>query len=70
MRDHRPDSNKKMKQFKKAVPLKSKTLRIIPQLATAPHIFNHTMVELLAGVPSTPPDSNKQVNVDKSASLG
>ena len=59
-----------MKQFKKAVPLKSKTLGIIPWLATALHIFNHTMVELLAGVPSTPPDSNKQVNVDKSASLG
>lgn len=52
------------------LPLKSKTLRIIPPLATALHIFNHTMVELLPGVPSTPPDSNKQVNVDKSASLG
>ena len=59
-----------MKQFKKAVPLQSKTLGIIPRPATALHIFNHTMVELLAGVPSTPPDSNKQVNVDKSASLG
>ena len=37
------------------VPPKSKTPELIPRLATALHVFNHVMAELLAGVPSTEP---------------
>lgn len=35
------------------VPPKSKTPELIPRLATALHVFNHVIAELLAGVPST-----------------
>ena len=37
------------------VPTKSKTPELVPRMAAALHVFNHSMVQLLAGVPSTPP---------------
>ena len=37
------------------VPPKSKMPELIPRVATALHVFNHTMGELLAGVPASPP---------------
>lgn len=37
------------------MPPKSKTPELIPRIATALHVFNHVMAELLAGVPSTEP---------------
>ena len=39
------------------VPPKSKMPELIPRIACALHVFNHTMTELLAGVPSTQPDT-------------
>ena len=39
------------------VPPKSKTPELIPRIACALHVFNHAMEELLAGVPSTQPDT-------------
>ena len=38
------------------VPPKSKTPELIPRIACAPHVFNHAMEQLLAGVPSSQPD--------------
>lgn len=38
------------------VPPKSKKPELIPRIACALHVLDHTMTELLAGVPSTPPD--------------
>lgn len=35
------------------VPPKSKIPELVPRLATALHVFNHTMNELLSGVPAT-----------------
>lgn len=37
------------------VPPKSKLPELVPRVATALHVFNHTMTELLAGVPPTAP---------------
>ena len=37
------------------VPHKSKMPELIPQVASALHVFNHTMEELLAGVPASSP---------------
>lgn len=37
------------------VPPKSKVPELIPRVATALHVFNHTMEGLLAGVPASPP---------------
>ena len=37
------------------VPPKSKTPELVPRMAAALRVFNHSMVQLLAGVPSTPP---------------
>lgn len=37
------------------MPPKSKTPELIPRLATALHVINHVIAELLAGVPSTEP---------------
>ena len=37
------------------MPPKSKTPELIPRLATALHVINHEIAELLAGVPSTEP---------------
>ena len=37
------------------VPPKSKIPEVVPCMATALHVFNHTMNELLSGVPATPP---------------
>ena len=39
------------------VPPKSKTPELIPRIACALHVFNHGMEELLAGVPSSQPDT-------------
>ena len=39
------------------VPPKSKTPELIPRIACALHVFNHAMEELLAGVPSSQPDT-------------
>lgn len=39
------------------VPPKSKKPELIPRIACALHVLDHTMAELLAGVPSTPPDT-------------
>lgn len=36
---------------------KSKTAELIPRIACALHVFNHAMEELLAGVPSSQPDT-------------
>lgn len=36
---------------------KSKTPELIPRIACALHVFNHAMEELLAGVPSSQPDT-------------
>ena len=37
------------------VPPKSKVPELIPRVATALHVFNHTMEGLLTGVPASPP---------------
>ena len=37
------------------VPPKSKIPELVPHVATALHVFNHTMNELLSGVPATAP---------------
>lgn len=37
------------------VPPKSKMPEVIPRVASALHVFNHTMEELLAGVPASSP---------------
>ena len=37
------------------VPTKLKTPELVPRMAAALHVFNHGMVQLLAGVRSTPP---------------
>ena len=37
------------------IPPKSKIPELVPRVATALHVFNHTMNELLAGVPATAP---------------
>ena len=37
------------------VPPKLKIPELVPRLATALHVFNHTMNELLSGVPATAP---------------
>ena len=37
------------------VPPKSKIPELVPRVATALHVFNHTMTELLSGVPATAP---------------
>lgn len=47
--------NKAIREGK--VPPKSKMPELIPRIATALHVFNHTMNELLAGVPATRPPS-------------
>ena len=39
------------------VPPKSKTPELIPRIACALHVFNHVMEQLLAGVPSSQPDT-------------
>ena len=39
------------------VPPKSKTPELIPRITCALHVFNHAMEELLAGVPSSQPDT-------------
>lgn len=39
------------------VPPKSKTPELIPRIACALHVFNHVMEELLAGIPSSQPDT-------------
>ena len=39
------------------VPSKSKTPELIPRIGCALHVFNQTMEELLAGVPSSQPDT-------------
>ena len=39
------------------VPPKSKTPELIPRIACALHVFNHALEELLAGVPSSQPDT-------------
>ena len=39
------------------VPPKSKTPELIPRIACALHVFNHAMEQLLAGVPSSQPDT-------------
>ena len=42
------------------VPLKSKLPELVPRIATALHVFNHAMTELLVGVPATLPTSEIQ----------
>ena len=37
------------------VPPKSKVPELVPRVAAALHVFNHTMTELLAGVPASSP---------------
>ena len=37
------------------VPPKSKIPELVPRVATVLHVFNHTMNELLSGVPATAP---------------
>ena len=44
-----------MPSAREKVPPKSKMPELIPRVATALHVFNHTMEELLAGVPASPP---------------
>ena len=39
------------------VPPKSKTPELIPRIACGLHVFNHAMEQLLAGVPSSQPDT-------------
>ena len=39
------------------VPPKSKLPELVPRIATALHVFNHAMTELLAGVPATSPSA-------------
>ena len=42
------------------VPPKSKLPELVPRVATALHVFNHAMNELLAGVPATSPSAEIQ----------
>lgn len=44
------------------VPPKSKMPELVPRVAAAMHVFNHTMTELLAGVPASSPPTE----IDKS----
>lgn len=37
------------------IPPKSKMLELVPRMAAALHVLNHTMNDLLAGVPTSPP---------------
>ena len=49
---------------------KSKTPELIPRLACALHVFNHTMNELLAGVPLTqPPTTIARMTLDNAAAF-
>lgn len=43
-------------------PPKSKIPELVPRVATALHVFNHTMGEILTGVPITPP--SRQISKD------
>ena len=49
------------------VPLKSKLPELEPRIATALHVFNHTMTKLLAGVPATSPSAEIQKSTLESA---
>ena len=51
------------------VPPKSKTPELIPRLATALHVFNHVIAELLAGVPSTEPPTKISKSTLENASV-
>jgi len=52
------------------VPPKSKTPELIPRIACALHVFNHTRNELLAGVPSTqPPATITRTTLDNAAAF-
>ena len=72
-------SDKKMDQFLGEVnevitegkkPPKAKMPELIPRLACALHVFNHTMNELLAGVPLTqPPTTIARTTLDNAAAF-
>ena len=52
------------------VPPKSKMPELIPRVATALHVFNHTMEELLAGVPaSSPPCEISKTTLESATSF-
>ena len=52
------------------VPPKSKMPELIPRVASALHVFNHTMEELLAGVPaSSPPCEISKTTLESATSF-